>query len=147
MKKIPAYATDLFACGKQAGNWMFLGNDFRVIPNGINVQDYAYSEKIRKKIRKELKVENNLVVGHVGNFTKAKNHEFLLRIFYEILQLESSTRLILVGSGKLQEKIRRQAVKLGIQKNIISAVIIGQKKAAGFRENYKFHCIRVTAAI
>lgn len=49
MKKIPVYATDLFACGKQAGNWMFRGNDFRVIPNGICVQDYIYSEKKRKK--------------------------------------------------------------------------------------------------
>ena len=80
MKKIPVYATDLFACGKQAGNWMFRGNDFRVIPNGICVQDYIYSEKKRKKIRKESDTENNLVIGHVGNFTRAKNHEFLLRV-------------------------------------------------------------------
>lgn len=118
MKKIPVYATDLFACGKQAGNWMFRGNDFRVIPNGICVQDYIYSEKKRKKIRKESDTENNLVIGHVGNFTRAKNHEFLLRVFCEILKKESSAQLILVGDGKFQEKIKKQAIQLGIQENI-----------------------------
>lgn len=119
MKKIPVYATDLFACGKQAGNWMFKGKDFEVIPNGICAQNYAYSEKTRKKVRKELDVENNLVIGHVGNFTRAKNHEFLLKIFCEILKRKASACLILVGSGELQEKIQKQSEQLGVREKII----------------------------
>lgn len=119
MKKIPVYATELFACGKLAGIWMFQGKDFKVIPNGICVQDYMYSEKIREKVRKELGVENNVVIGHVGNFTRAKNHEFLLMVFAEILKKEPSARLILVGSGGEQEKIQKLTVKLKIWKNVI----------------------------
>ena len=38
-------------------------------------------------------------------------------------------------------------MKNKIRKNIISAVIIGQKKADGSRVNYRFHCIQVTVAI
>lgn len=119
MKKIPIYATDLFACGKQAGIWMFGENDFKVIPNGIGVWDYIYSEKVREKVRKELDIENDLVIGHVGNFTNAKNHAFLLKIFCEILKQNPSAHLVLVGSGKLQKKIQKQTVQLGIQKNVV----------------------------
>lgn len=119
MKKIPAYATDLFACGNQAGKWMFQENDFKVIPNGICVRDYVYSEKIREKVRKELGIENNLIIGHVGNFTRAKNHEFLLKIFDEILKKESSARLVLVGSGELLEKIQKQSEELGMHEKVI----------------------------
>lgn len=118
-KKIPVYATDLFACGKQAGEWMFSGKNFRIIPNGIYLKKFRYSEVTRNRIRKEMHVDENVVIGHVGNFTKAKNHTHLMEIFYEIQKRNSSACLVLAGSGELQEKVRRQVIELGIQEKVI----------------------------
>ena len=42
MRKIPALATQLFACGKEAGDWMFGGAPYRVLNNAIDAGRYAY---------------------------------------------------------------------------------------------------------
>ncbi|MEE0799893.1 MAG: glycosyltransferase family 1 protein [Gemmiger sp.] len=119
MTKIPKYATNLFACGQQAGKWMFGGTPFQVVPNAIDVQAYRYSAECALKIRKELGLEDNIVIGHVGNFTPAKNHEFLLEIFQSILAAEPRARLLLVGGGAEREHIREKGRTLGIGNKVI----------------------------
>ena len=47
-----------------------------------------------------------VVVGHVGRFTYAKNHSFLLDIFYELLKTRPDARLLLIGGGELESRIR-----------------------------------------
>ena len=41
MKFIPQYATDLVACGKQAGDWMFGGSPYRIVRNAIDIKKYS----------------------------------------------------------------------------------------------------------
>ena len=36
MRSIPRYATHLFACGEEAGKWMFNGKKFIVLNNAID---------------------------------------------------------------------------------------------------------------
>lgn len=119
MKKISKYATKLFACGKQAGDWMFCGHEYEVIRNAIDVCKYQYSDIISKEVRNELGLGNHLIIGHVGNFTPAKNHTFLLEIFQEILNLEPGARLLLVGGGDEMEAIQKKANELEIQECVI----------------------------
>lgn len=119
MKKISQYATKLFACGKQAGNWMFSGSEYEVLRNAIDVRRYQYSEIVSKEVRNEFGLDGQLIVGHVGNFTPAKNHPFLLEIFQELLKKEPNARLLLVGGGDGIEAIREKANSLGIQENVI----------------------------
>ena len=118
MKKISKYATKLFACGKQAGDWMFSGHEYEVICNAIDVSKYQYSNTISKEVRTELGLEDKFIVGHVGNFTPAKNHPFLLEIFNEILKKEPQARLLLVGGGDGLESIRKKVNELGIQEYV-----------------------------
>lgn len=118
MKKISKYATKLFACGKQAGDWMFGGYEYEVIRNAIDVSKYQYSNTISEEVRMELGLENQLIIGHVGNFTLAKNHPFLLEIFKEILKGKPNARLLLVGGGDGLETIRKKANELEIQKYV-----------------------------
>ena len=81
MRKIPETATELFACGKAAGDWMFGGKTYRLLPNAIAAEKYIYEEEKAKKIKKELDLEKNLVIGHIGRFNPQKNHKFLIVIF------------------------------------------------------------------
>lgn len=119
MKKIPDYATELFACSKLAGDWMFLGEHFDILYNAIDINEYKYSPVIANKLRQEFHLENCIVVGHVGRFNPQKNHSFLIDIFSECVQRNSNTKLLLVGDGEGRQKIQDKVRDLGIQDKVI----------------------------
>lgn len=116
--RIKNLATEYFACSKEAGKWAFSDNEFKVIKNGINIEDFLYREHIREEVRKRLNISTETVYGHVGRFEKVKNHIFLLDIFEEILYQDSNSMLLLLGEGSLFEEIKELAKAKGIDSNI-----------------------------
>lgn len=116
---IPKYATDLMACGEAAGKWMFSGSQFCVLKNSINTELYSFNEEKRKQIRAEFNIaESELVVGHVGRFSPPKNHDFLIKIFKEIIQ-KKNAKLFLVGDGNLRGIIENEIENLDLKENVI----------------------------
>lgn len=119
MSKIPKYATHLLACNRTAGEWMFGGNEFKVIHNAVDIQKYKYSKLASDKIKQELLLENNIIVGHVGRFRLEKNHSFLIDIFNECLKMNSNMKLVLVGDGEEEDKIRKKVYEMGIGDHVL----------------------------
>ena len=119
MKKIPLYATHLFACGEKAGDWMFSGEKYEIIHNAIDVKKYTYSREKARVIREKMHLENNVVIGHVGRFDLQKNHVFLLDIFTECIKAIPNAKLLLVGDGEERKDIEARARELGINNNVI----------------------------
>lgn len=116
---IPKYATDLLACGNDAGKWMFRGRDFSILNNAIDAKLYEYSPQRKAEQRTKWEIlESELVVGHVGRFSPAKNHAFLLDIFYEI-QKQIPSKLLLVGDGELRADIEKKIADLKLQDKVI----------------------------
>lgn len=107
-----------FACGSDAGIWMFGKKKFTIINNGIDLTEFKFNEDRRKTIRKKMGWDGKFVVGHVGRFSLQKNHEYLLNVFKEYKSLNSDARLVLVGDGELREKIEMQVVKLNLEKYV-----------------------------
>lgn len=122
--KLSRYAaTDLFAVSKVAGASEFgkrlLRNEkVRIIPNGIDAAKYSFKQDIRIKKRKELKVDDKLVIGHIGRLHSQKNHEFLLQIFKELLKINKQAKLLLIGEGELQKQINQRLLDLKIEKHV-----------------------------
>lgn len=115
--------TDLFACSIDAARWLYgekavKQNKIKYIKNGIKVDDFEFHIDIRNRIRKELNLENNFVIGHVGRFMKEKNHKFMLDILKEIKKIKSNSVLIFVGDGELEDEIKNKARKMGIANEI-----------------------------
>jgi len=110
----------LFACGKNVGIDRY-GKKKKVfiVPNAIDVESFLYNEENRKKIRNELKINDNFVIGHVGRFYYPKNHEFMIDIFKEINIKNPNSKLLLVGSGELMEKIKEKVKSLNLEKDVI----------------------------
>lgn len=119
MKKIPDYATELFACSKLAGDWMFLGKHFDILYNAIDINKYKYSPVIANNLRQELHLENCIVVGHVGRFNPQKNHTFLIDVFAECVKINANVKLILVGDGDGKKHIQDKVESLRIKNKVI----------------------------
>lgn len=119
MEKIPKYATNLFACGQEAGDWMFSGDNYVILKNAIDTNLYKFSLKNSIAIKKELDLENKIVIGHVGNFTYPKNHNFLIDIFSEVLKINSKAVLLLVGGGAEKTSIQEKVISLGLEDKVI----------------------------
>lgn len=119
------FATDWFACGETAGRWMYGNKAFdagrvTVMPNAIDTAEYAYDPAAHAALRNELDIpQDAFVVGHVGRFMYQKNHEFLLRVFFELLKTKPEAWLLLVGEGELEEQVQRQAQTLGLLDKVI----------------------------
>lgn len=112
--------THAFACGKEAGKWLFGENQqFTIIPNGKDCQMFEFKPEIRDEYRKKNNIENKTVIGHIGNFNNQKNHEFLIKVFYELTKKNSNYYLILAGNGPLENKIHGKIAELGIDKNVL----------------------------
>lgn len=112
--------TVAFACGQDAGKWMFGNRNFTVVPNGRSLEKYRYNVQKRSKYRGLLKIQDDaLVIGHVGRFNKQKNQEYLVHIFDEIHKEIPNSYLILVGTGEKVEEVKTLVKVLTIEKNVI----------------------------
>ena len=98
--KLNKVATHCFACGEEAGKFLFRGREFTMIPNAVDAAQFFYDETVRLRKREELGIAQQLVVGHVGRMTYPKNHPFLLRLFAELLKVKPDALLLLVGTGE-----------------------------------------------
>lgn len=114
------FCTSKLACSKEAGNALFGKYDFEIISNGIEFDKFYYNEEMRIKYRKDLKIaKNEIVIGHVGRLEQVKNHKFLLDIFKSILNKNSNYKLILVGSGTLENELKEYSKKLNIKDKVL----------------------------
>ena len=110
-----------FACSQEAADWMFgdKSKEAVVVYNGIEVEKYFPNEEKRSEIRKSLGIENNFVVGHVGRFVHQKNHDFITEVFKEIKIKRPDAKLLLIGTGELEEEIKEKVKAMGLENDVI----------------------------
>ena len=111
--------TDGFACGVDAGRWMFGKCSFTVINNGIDTGKFKFSSDIRTKIREQLGWEDKIIIGNVASIIPAKNHEFILKVFEEVYNTNNDCRLLLIGDGHLRGQIEDEILEAKLQDAVI----------------------------
>lgn len=110
--------THRLACSEAAGKWIYGKKPFTVIRNAVDPSKFIYNEKARKKLRKELCVDDCFVVGFVGRLSKQKNPFRLLEIFAEVVKLKRS-KLVLVGDGEYRQELEKYAKELKISEEVM----------------------------
>lgn len=114
--------TDAVACSKLAGDWLFGKDNYKILRNAINLQKFTYNADARKRIRNEFGIsDKEFVVGHIGKFMDAKNHEFLIKVFAEYHSKRSESKLLLVGDGEWRAKVEAWVADSGCADSIILA--------------------------
>lgn len=132
------FATDYFACSILSAKWMFGTNiinskNFYLVRNAIPFDDYTYNEKLRNEVRKKLNLNNKFVIGTVGRLEKQKNQIFLIDIFHKLKELDSNSKLVIIGEGKLKNELIRKISKFGLTNDVLildsSATGVGKEMA------------------
>ena len=116
--------TDYFAISEISARFMFprkisSKKNYTIIKNGIVAEKYAFDLVVREQLRKELKLENNFTLGHVGRFSAEKNHLFMLDIFKIIKEKKDNARLLLIGDGALRHDIENKIHALELEDSVI----------------------------
>ena len=113
------YATDVCACSRLAGDWLYgdgiLREKIQILPNAINVGKYSFQPEIRDRLRKEMGIEDRIVIGNVGRYCYQKNQEFLIKAFAKAREHNKKLFLLLIGGGELKNELKNQIGELGLK--------------------------------
>lgn len=114
--------TDIYlACSKLAGDWLFgdIGEKLSVIPNGIDIETYRFSEEKRTQIRQSLNIQDKVVIGHAGRFAKVKNQTYLIEVFTEYCKKNQEAVLVIAGTGELETDLHEKVLQLGLGDHVL----------------------------
>lgn len=112
------------SCSDEAGIWMYgkkgiTRPQYGVIPTSERVDDFEYKEEERKAFRKEMDIENKIVIGNIGRFSFQKNHDFMIDLFAEFHNRHRDSFLLLVGKGPTRKKIEEKVKLLELQDSVL----------------------------
>ena len=101
-------------------NTMFEIDNTAILNNGIDVARFENVDKTKLEIREQIGIpQNAFVLGHIGRFSYAKNHEFLLEFFEKIHKKNSNAFLLLVGAGELKEHVTENIKNRGLEQSVL----------------------------
>lgn len=116
---LPTVTTHRMACSDAAAKWLFGNNkNYKIINNGIDFDKFAYNEDVRNKVREKLNWKDYLLIGNVASFQDRKNQRFLIELMPQLISEFPNAKLVLVGAGDTQEKLKQLCVDLGIESSV-----------------------------
>ncbi len=131
-KLVYTYSTKILSNSRHALNvffedWTSHNGQFKIIPNGVNLKNFR-TEYSKEEARKRLNIQRNAwVVGHVGRFDPAKNHEMIFEVATQLIRQIPNIRFLFCGKGTDSEAfmeatqrydIRNRCHFLGLQDDI-----------------------------
>ena len=91
-----------------------------VIKNGIDVNYIKLKASEVKKTKSDFNLNNDhFIIGSVGRFIPRKRHDFLIDCFALLAKKYSNMRLMLIGSGELENYLRIKTIELKIQEKVM----------------------------
>ena len=107
-----------FACSKNAGKLWYGNRPFVVINNAIDTKKYKFNPDVRERVRQELDINSDFVIGHIGRTDiPQKNHRFIFEVFSEVIKKKPKSKLVLIGA-ELTTELEMLSNNLGIDDKI-----------------------------
>lgn len=119
---INRYATYKLGVSKESALHVFgyIDANTYIVNNGVNIEKYRFSNRIREAKRSELGIQSDeKVIINIGRFEEQKDHQYLIKLFERLLKYNDNFKLLLIGSGSLKSYIVNMAKKLNILDRII----------------------------
>jgi glycosyltransferase involved in cell wall biosynthesis len=97
-----------------------------VIYNGLNPQrlNFLNKESARQNLLSSIQITNfklqisNFIIGSIGRLCYAKNYEFLINIFPQILKIKKDAVCLIMGQGENEKKYRKLIARLNLSDKI-----------------------------
>lgn len=115
---IRRFATHRLACSAESGRRLFGVSQWRTVPNGIRREDFVFTPAGRARIRRELGLNQAVVIGHAGHLNPVKNQQFLLELLPK-LRKYGDFRLLFLGDGPDREMLSERILKLNLKEFVI----------------------------
>ena len=95
-------------------------SEIDIIPNAIRTKDFEFSLLKRDSVHIRLGIDKKAkVIGFVGRFVHEKNLFTLLESFATVLHNHTSIKLVMVGEGPLEFKLKKFVSEIRINKSVI----------------------------
>ncbi len=121
---IQAYATDFWACSKDAAHWFYsngLMGKVVLIHNAIDVERMRFDNTKREEIRTEHGWNDKYIIGNVGRLHFQKNQSFAIDVFNSFHKMNPKSILVLVGQGEDEQDLKTKVSQLDLTDNVYFA--------------------------
>lgn len=111
-------STHKLSCSYESGQYLYNNGKFTLLKNAIDINQFKFDKK-SDYLNKELGLDNDdKLITHIGTFKEAKNHEFIIDVFKNVNYINKKYKLILVGSGNLEDVIRSKVKSLNLEDDV-----------------------------
>lgn len=102
-------------------DWRKHPEQFKICYDGIDIEQFCGRE-VCSEVRSELDLPtDSLVVGHVGRFSRVKNHSTFVDMAEHVSRQFKNLYFLLVGDGELQPQIEMEVTKRGLSNRFVFA--------------------------
>lgn len=95
------------------------GEKVVVIPNAVDLDKFTFSTDKDESLAGELDLQGRTVLGFIGSFYAYEGLDLLIRAFPSILNYAPEARILLVGGGPEEERLRALAEDTGVTAQVI----------------------------
>ncbi|HEY0740167.1 MAG TPA: glycosyltransferase [Chryseosolibacter sp.] len=124
------HATDILSNSAFAFKTFFIGlpqdQRFKVIPNGVEATQFDVAESQGESRALYRLPEEYFIIGHVGRFDPAKNHEFICKVARRLIKNQALVMIVFCGKHTDSQKFIDLLHSFGLQ---------GHYRTLGLQEN------------
>lgn len=101
-------------------------NKFVMIRSSFDLEPFEkINQEGRKHIRKKYDFsEKDIVIGKVGRLSLLKGHHFLLSAMKDVVKINSHIKLLIIGNGELESKLKEFVRENNLEKNVFFTGLI-----------------------
>ena len=88
---------------------------------GVDSNRFKPSPSIRRSVRKKLGISNAHLILYTGRFMPIKNVSLLIKSMRFVVDQFPKAKLMLVGNGPLEGKLRNEVKQLDLEKSVVFA--------------------------
>lgn len=90
-----------------------------VIPNAVDLAKFSSNTEKDQSVAESLNLSNNLVLGFIGSFYAYEGLPLLIEALPKILTKQKNVKLLLVGGGPDEAKMKQKIKQLDLSKQVI----------------------------
>ena len=94
-------------------------NKVTLVPNAVSIDQFSPSRVVDKSLAARLGVVGMNVLGFAGSFYSYEGLDLLLEALPKILEARPNTKVLLVGGGPEEARLKVISEKLGLSNNVV----------------------------